>query len=366
MPRPQNARRGLELALLALLAIPAASSCATQDPTTPPAGCSLDDPADECPAPIPSLDPVRIPAQGDWEDHGAAFPAPASGWDVRLEGAISPVSAIKKDGQYILYYIGADGDRYDGGPANRALGAALSTDGIQFERWSGNPVLTYQPSAPGGENVVEEGVFSGGATIRRSDGRIVLLFGGMEAVGPTDVSGSGVLATSEDGLAFDLEGPVLRPEDPATIGSDELFPMGIVDTGTEWVAYYITTGSVGHDWSWAVASGNRLDRLSNHVLGLDSRERPYPGGSDPVWLSDDRYVLPVLSGWGGAEARVEFRVVDVDRPADLSNVAETAVFENLFHLTLLLDREEGMWFMYYLDGPGQSVRVKTAQMRLEN
>lgn len=366
MLRTHYARRGCRLALGVLLAIPAASSCGTQDPATPQPECLPGDTAAECPAPLPSMEPVQIPAQGDWVDRGAAFSASVSGWDVRLEGAISPVSAIKKDGGYVLYYIGADGDRGDGGPANRALGAALSSDGIQFERWSGNPVLRYQPSAPGGQNVVEEGVFSGGATVRRSDGMVVLLFGGMDAVGPTDVSGSGVLATSVDGLTFDLAGPVLRPEDPGTIGTDEIFPMAVVDTGSEWVAYYIATGSIGHDWSWAVASGNRMDRLGNDALVLDSSERSYPGGSDAVWLSNDQFLVPVLSGFGGAEGVVEFRVVDVDRPSDLSNVAETVVFENLAHFTILLDREEGLWFMYYLDAPGESIRVKTAAMRLAN
>jgi len=366
--------RSWEWAVMAALIFPSAVSCSGQEPVgvgtdCPPdasnsnAGSSVAQ--DDCPTLPPALDPVLIPSQGEWEDHGEAFPAPTSGWDRRLEGAISPVSAIKKDGTYILYYVGSDGPRYDGGPANRALGAALSADGTRFQLWAGNPVLRYQPSAPGGENVVEEGVFSGSATLRRADGTVVLLFGGMEAVGPTDVSGSGVLATSSDGLSFDLGGAVLRPEDPASIGSDELFPMGLLQLPAgDWVAYYITTGSQGHDWSWAVASGSDLDRLGNHALALDSRERPYPGGSDPVWLSDDTYVVPVMRGWGGAEAVVDFRVVDVARPGDLSNVEVTAVFENMFHLTILLDREEERWFLYYLDGPGESIRVKSAPMRL--
>ena len=359
---------------LFIVGVLAAGACSAQDqPPGSQAACVLPDPGSSPTEPsIPrtfqgaagARADVAIPTEAEWQDHGVAFPTPTTGWDLRLEGAISPAGVVKKDGTYILYYIAADGNRYDGGPRNRALGAALSTDGIRFERWRDNPVLTYQPSAPNGENVVEEGVFSASVAVRADDGAVVMLFGGMEAIGPTSVNGSGILAISDDGLDFRSMGRIISPNDPVTIGSDELFPVSLMELGPEcWVAYYITTGSEGHDWSWAAALGAAPDQLGEHTLVLDSRNRPYPGGSDPIWVSDDQYVVPVLSGWGGDRALVEFRLVDAGRPTDLSVVAASREFTDLFHLTVFLDRERETWFLYYLDGPGESIRVKTAPMR---
>ena len=129
----------------------------------------------------PPSSATSFPQQSKWENHGIVLqPGPPGSWDVRLEGAISPATAIKKGNTYFLYYVGADGDRStDGGPRHRALGVAISTDGIHFTKYAKNPIITYLP-----HNNEEEGVFSAGATLN-IDGNIILYYGAMVAANST-------------------------------------------------------------------------------------------------------------------------------------------------------------------------------------
>lgn len=311
----------------------------------------------------PVLDRVAVPSQGDWTERGIALSGGTSGWDDRISGAISPSTAIKTDEEYILYYIGADGDRSDGGPANRALGAARSSDGIHFERWERNPVLRHQPSAPDGVNVVEEGVFSAASAIRNGDGTIVLLFGGMESQGPLRVDGSGIVATSEDGFGFRIGETVISPSDPRTIGDDELFPIGLLEiTPDVWVAYYIAKGG-GYNWALAAAMGSGPERWTEHRVVLRGRDEQTRGGGDPIRLSNDEFLVPLQRDLSRDSTIIDYRIGRISRPHDLSRVADTHVFRNMVQFTMLLDREERRWYLYYLDGDEENIRVKTAPAR---
>jgi len=156
----------------------------------------------------PPTGEIGIPTQADWTDHGVVVSEGSKGsWDVRLGGAISPSSVVKKDGVYYLYYIGADGNRSaDGGPRHRALGVATSTDGINFTKYSGNPVITHLP-----HNNQEEGIFSAGATLD-GNGDIVVYYGALWASNSTteNVDIYIGLAVSSDGLNFTDKGYVRR------------------------------------------------------------------------------------------------------------------------------------------------------------
>ncbi|MCK5666823.1 MAG: hypothetical protein KAI17_25215, partial [Thiotrichaceae bacterium] len=150
-------------------------------------------------------------SKNDWQDHGVVLTGGGPGsWDVRFDGAISPSASIKKNGIYYLYYIGADGNRStDGGPRHRAMGVATSTDGINFTKFSGNPILTYLP-----HNNEEEGLFSAAVTLD-DNGDFVMYYGVCEAGNSTSqsVACSGRLATSTDGLNFTDKGTVLNSKD---------------------------------------------------------------------------------------------------------------------------------------------------------
>jgi hypothetical protein len=316
-----------------------------------------------------STSAIRIPARDEWTERGAVIlPGPAGAWDHRLSGMISPADVIKKDGTYYLYYLGATGDRYDGGPANRTLGVATSADGITFDKYAGNPVITHQPSREDGtENAVEEGVFSAGALVD-ADGTFVLYFGGMEATSSRTVDSDAVLATSSNGLDFTVAGDVIRNGDPDfSDGSDEVFPVGAYRAPSGDIKVYYVSSAGNRDLS--VATGPDRDDLRSGVVALDLSD-PVTGGGDPSVLNDSTMIVPIQVTY---EGEIQFRRTTPGAPEDLSTLVDTQFFDDLgggssaeiSGATILLDPEAGFWFLYYLSSDGLEIRLRTAPIRYE-
>jgi hypothetical protein len=93
---------------------------------------------------------VLIPERTDWsapkEIIGLQL-GPQGAWDDFQPGAITPCTIVKLSATYYLYYVGSDGKRdHDNGPAHRKLGLATSTNGIDFTKYDGNPILSWSPS----------------------------------------------------------------------------------------------------------------------------------------------------------------------------------------------------------------------------
>ncbi len=300
-----------------------------------------------------------IPAQEDWTEQGIALVAGGPGeWDARLHGQISPCSVVKKDGTYLLYYVGADGDRStDGGPRRRALGVATSSDGITFAKSPANAVLTHLPH--GNE---EEGIFSAGATLD-GQGDVVLAYGAIWAADATteSVQGYVALASSPDGVAFTEQGYVLDWSDPAVWGyGDELFPLGLLSTDAGWSVYY---GAKGHDASWdlGLASGPSATELTTTSPVLTTHD--VIGGCDPVPVGPDKIALFVVRDFGAN--RIEVRTAATATPDAVSEPLEqyTAFDPGYRHTAVYLDRETETWFMYQAtdrEEDGDQIVVRTA------
>jgi hypothetical protein len=287
---------------------------------------------------------------------------PPGEWDALLTDLITPVLALRKGETYYLYYTGATGTRDDGGPANRALGVATSADGIQFTKHPGNPILTHQPSAPGGTNVVEEGIFSAGGSLDE-DGTVVLYFGGMEATGSTSVDSDGVLATSADGLTFTVHGDVIRHGAPGVIGNDEVFPLGALRTDDgAWHCYYTAKGGDVTDWTMVLASGPAANSLVDIRRVTGPAAGTFKGAGDPILLSDSRVLVPIKVRFGTGQS-VELRSTSIDRLDDLSTLERSYRWGGVDHLTIFVDRAAGMWFLYYR--VGNAIGVKTAPVTFE-
>ena len=283
-----------------------------------------------------------IPAEEDWVEQGVALEAGEEGaWDARLYGQISPATVVKHDGTYLLYYVGADGDRStDDGPRHRALGVATSTDGIHFDKYSGNPILTHLP-----HDNEEEGIFSAGAT-RLDDGTIALMYGAIWAQDPTTESVQGylALATSNDGLSFDDQGYVLDWSDPSVWGyGDELFPLGVLESGGDWSVYYGAKGNAA-SWDLGIARGTSSTDLTDTAPLLTTND--VIGGCDPVPIGPEEIALFVVRSFD--DNLIEVRTAAVDDPGALSEPVEVyAEFEPGYrHTTVFLDRETATWFMY--------------------
>jgi hypothetical protein len=302
---------------------------------------------------------ILIPKQSDWTDQGIAFTnGPTGSWDVRLGGMISPCTVVKKDGTYFLYYIGADGDRStDGGPRHRALGVATSTDGINFAKYSGNPILTHLPHIN-----EEEGIFSGGATID-NNGNISLYYGAMDAGSATSgsVDGDIRLAVSSDCFNFTEIGDVVSHSDSSVWGyGDELFPMGTFQANGQWYVYYIAKGYDTHR-DLGLAWGPSADDLPNTQAVLTGSDVKIMSGGDPKWVAPDKIALFMVRRASSTPYIVEIRTASSNLPGQLSAPVETYSFSNFGEdITFFLDKDTSTWFMYYLNGTEDAIRVKTA------
>ncbi len=303
---------------------------------------------------------IQIPKQSDWTLQGTALTAGAPGsWDVRFHGQISPSSVIKKDGVYYLYYVGADGNRStDGGPSHRSLGVATSTDGINFTKHPGNPVITHLP-----HNNQEEGIFSAGTTLA-ANGDVVLVYGAIWAANSTteSVQSHVALATSSDGLNFTDHRYVLSWNDNNVWGyGDELFGVGTFYGNGNWHVYYIAKGSQG-SWKLAIGTGPDLDNLTT-TSGVITSGDFVIGGGDPVFLSDDKIAL--FNVRKSDKAYIEVRTADVSSPGQLSAPVQSYDTFPYAHATVFLDKEADTWFLYQATDrqeDGNEIIVSTAPM----
>ena len=303
---------------------------------------------------------VEIPANSAWVDRGVVLSAEPGRWDTRIEGMFTLVGVIKRKGTFFLYYIGADGDRNDGGPANRAIGVATSKDGIHFRKYPGNPVLTHQPSgAPTGEG----GIFSGGVWLD-DDETVVMYFGGMEEYRAESVDGDIALAVSSDGLSFTYCGDVWTYEQSGIQVGDEIFPVAVYkgDDGT-WSIYFIEMTRQFDIWR---AWGNTRTSIT-HDQELDVH-RDHHGSASVIRKSDEEiiFVGTELFKPNGKEQRAiqAWYVADEYDPSGVGVTPDSTHDVTLVGQSqgvVFLDRVTMTWHWYFLDRATQStIRVRTA------
>ena len=304
---------------------------------------------------IQTLAPI-IPRESEWKDQGIILKAGESGsWDVRLNGMISPCSIIKKDGTYFLYYVGSDGDRgpphNDNGPRHRKLGVATSTDGIEFSRYSGNPILTFSPNSN-----EEEGIFSAGAALDDNK-NIVLYYGAMDAGSSTStlVDGDIRLAVSDNGFEFKDVKDVVSHSNTAVWGcGDELFPISSFHINDKWYVYYTAAkGDKGIMWDLGLAWGIDKDNLPHTGPVLVSED--YIKGCNPVVLSNDEIALFIAKE--GTESYIEVRTAKTSDPDILSEPLIKYNFES-HNAVVFYDPDIDTWFMYYLRDGDNNIRLK--------
>jgi len=303
-----------------------------------------------------------IPKESEWEDRGIILKAGHPGsWDVRLEGMLSPCTVIKKQDTYFLYYIGSDGDRgpphNDDGPRHRKLGVATSSNGINFTKYSGNPILTYSPN-----NNEEEGIFSAGTTLD-DNGNIILYYSALDAgsSNSTLVDSDIRLAISDNGFDFiDIKDVVSHSDSSVWGYGDELFPISSFHTNNKWYVYYTAVGYDGIMWDLGLAWGPDKDDLPHSCPILVSEDN-IKSGSNPVMISEDEIAFFIAKE--GAESYIEVRTAKIHDPGILSRPLQRYSF-GTHHTVVFYDRDIGTWFMYYSQPGDNSIRLKTASLTL--
>lgn len=304
---------------------------------------------------------AEVPRAEEWRLMGEALRGgPPGSWDHRLYGQISPCVAVLWKGKYFLYYVGASGDRKtDGGPKDRALGVAVSEDGLHFSKYSDNPVLTHQP-----QGNPEEGVFSAAAILSGED--LWLYYGAIEAVNATteSVQSSVALAHSTDGLHFQDRGPVLRWDDSEVWGhGDELFPLGALEAHGRFHVFY-GAKSARVSWGLGCGSGLRTEQVEETRPVLTGPQ--IIGGCNPVALGQGRFALFMVKDF--ERNRMEVRTFKGKSPADMGDPIEIYKMfpPHCRHTAVLLDRRNKRWLMYQAtdrEEDGNRIFVRTAPLR---
>lgn len=291
---------------------------------------------------------VVVPPLGSWSDLGRTLArGPTGAWDNLLAG-IAPCGITKRGGTYFLYYIGGDGRRADGGEAFRSLGVATSTDGVDFTKYAGNPVVEYFPNGND-----EEGVFSCAIALA-GDGTTILYYGALQAHGPTSQSVDIAIRmqTSTDGLEFGGD-RLIRSESGA-----EISPVGLfrAQDGT-WHLYYINSDP--ESWNLHLLSGPSPTSLGSQQTVLSNGD--LLGGASPTPLGDGNLALflqhgsfssPLLEAWTAPE----------NDPGD-PRFAESYDGLPVFHAAVLRDDAAGVWRAFTLARAGANeIRQYTAPL----
>ncbi len=297
---------------------------------------------------------ILIPERGDWSPQREIIGlrlGPQGSWDDSLPGAITPCTLVKLSGTYYLYYIGSDGKRdHDKGPAHRKLGLATSSNGIDFTKYDGNPILSWSPS-----NNVEEGLFGAKAVL--IDGRIYLYINTVSTKNATtdQVWADVHLVTSSDGKHFSEPTLVLDHSNSNVIGyGDELGPTGIMYKDGKWSLYYFAKGLRVTDWQLCLATGDSPTSFTSTRQLLEEK-RFFGTGGDIHQLSDDKILMffQKRNNW----KRIEAYTAPADFPDQLSKTRTWNDFARQGGITIFLDKSAGKWFLYNREGSKTFVRM---------
>ena len=298
---------------------------------------------------------IQIPTQEDWIDQGIILEAGTEGeWDYYLWGGFA-FSAIKKNDIYYLYYQGSSDYRteYDETVLWRAIGVATSPDGIHFNKYEANPILTWFPNQYG-----EEGAVSSGVTLDEN-GKTIIFYGANTQESPITVNADSRAATSSNGFDFTDLGIVLNRRNSSVWGGgDELFPVTAIYDSGKWIVYYIPNG-VSESGLLGVAYGNQYNALDLSSMVTSNNDPIFVWGTaGHVKLNSDTFAL-ILNNV--REKRTEVRLVSSRTPHLISEPVAVYQFDEVQQAVLLLDEEKQTWFMYYRTHKN-SYGVKTAPM----
>jgi hypothetical protein len=281
-----------------------------------------------------------VPNQGDWSPPATALsPSSSAGtWDHILYGAASPSTTVKFNGTYFLYYIGAEGDspapEYN--PIRRSLGVATSSDGLNFTKYAGNPIITYTTT---NGSVIEEGV--GSATAIVVGNTIHLYYAAIRSTGGELVDLDIRYRKSTDGYNFTNDTLIYRSS------GDEYAPLGVTLDGGVWSVYIKGPLNKGL---------GQLSRLSGtSPTSLPNKTSvsaiPFGSGGNMDAVNSSAYVMHLDRRDPNLD-RFDVRVIRKNVPDQLSEPIFSYTFGNFGdHATpaTFKDGDTGRWFMYTLD-----------------
>jgi hypothetical protein len=292
-----------------------------------------------------------------WTEQGVVLTHGASGqWD-EMDLLVEPIGVHKKDGIYYLFYTaGFDGCwTVDDRTSHMSVGLATSTDGVNFQKHSGNPVLTPHDFVPVSSH--EEGIRSAAIRYVPEENSFVGFFsiespGGSDScplMGSTgqcecniEVDSYIHTASSADGQAWTIDGAV------SGIGNQSGQENYVDDFQYRNGEYYIWSHKAegGHQHFISRGSGstnvNLLGDIPALCWGWSQLKSYMHSDNDTVTL-----IYDPQGGCAPSNDNLYFGTTSFAQPRSVNN-------ERVFHSrggertnVFLKDVENGVWRWYY-------------------
>jgi len=289
-----------------------------------------------------------------WTEHGVILESgPAGSWDERTY-KVAPAGFYKKDDIYYMYYKGGSEGCWNqhGDIRHKSIGLAISTDGVNFTKYAGNPVL--KPHDFVAVHSHEEGIRT--ATIRYLPEKGMWLgYFGVESPGGADtcpfmgseaqcscnvsVDSSIYAATSIDGKNWTVQGEV----------------NGVYNGEENYIDDYQYHDGQYYVWSHRAQGGQRhhaskgSDYMNLTPLG-EIPELCWGWSSIHTFLHDDgKTVTPVYDPNGGcasANNNLYFSTTSLDSMTTVTS--ERVIHSNRQKNNFLYkDIDAGIWRWYY-------------------
>ncbi|WNM64001.1 hypothetical protein [Candidatus Nitrospira neomarina] len=287
-------------------------------------------------------------------------------WENKPGIAVSGIAKV--GGIYYLHYLaGFDGCWNNDGDVNhQALGLATSTDGVNFTKFSGNPVLKPHNFVP--VHAHEEGIRTAYIKYLPSKGKFYGYFGvespggsqtcDFGANGPsyscgcdTGVDAQVFLGTSVDGKNWTVEGAV---GGTYATNTHEVYAADWVYNGSQFGLYVtVAEGAMG---KFASRGSNPL---SLSELGGVSALAWGWSGLDAYLHDDNNTVTLIYNPYGGNHPGVNndnlyFATTSLN---DMKNIQNERVITTSGELQNKIFRDGNEWKWYYSDDPSWNINV---------
>ena len=244
-----------------------------------------------------SLDNIPENLSG-WTERGTVLQADSGiTWENQNQIAVAGVEKVG-DTYYLFYLAGFDGCwNADGDSNHQSLGLATSSDGVNFTKHSGNPVLKPHDFVPVSSE--EEGIRTAYVRYLPSQGKFYGYFGVESPAGTNSCpfgGGSGCscdigvdaevfLSTSSNGTNWNIDGKVNGTY--SQVGN-EVYASGWIFDGNS-INMYVTTAEGGQN----KAAAKGIDPLNlselGGVAGLD-----FGWSGVDVYLHDDKNTVTLM------------------------------------------------------------------------